>query len=596
MRRSSWFALPDTMSWTIASLPLMTEEDVVSARLATRRVAELLGFDSRHQTHLATAVSEIARNAFQHGGGGELSFRLDAPSHPTLFSVVVHDHGPGIADVDGVLQGRRPGSAAPGTGLPSAQRLVHRFELQSTPGEGTCVTLSQRIARSPARLQREKLRAAVQLLPGARPDPLAVVQEQHRELIQSLSDLSERESETLRLRGELEETNRGVVALYTELDEKAEQLRSVSDLKSRFLSHMSHEFRTPLNSILALSRLLLDRVDGDINAEQERQVEYIRRSAQSLLEMVNDLLDLAKVEAGKLEVRPAEFTVAELFGALRGSLKPLQTNPAVELVFEDANELPQMVADEAKVAQVLRNFISNALKFTEAGQVVVSARWDAAHQRMHFAVSDTGIGIPPENLRMIFEEFTQIEHGLQRGGTGLGLPLSQRLATLMGGEVGVRSSVGQGSTFTLVLPLRWGQAGTVPADGAHRRVLLVDDEEPFRYVLRHIAEAGGFGVLEAADGAAGLEVARAHRPDVIVLDLQMPRMNGFEMLAALSRDGTLRDTPVIVCTSLALDLEQKRSLAAAHAIVSKHDISRDALTSLMRAALGATQEEEGHHR
>ena len=581
------------MSWTIATLPLKSEEDVVSARLATRRVAELLGFDSRHQTHLATAVSEIARNAFQHGGGGELSFALDAPSRPKLFSVVVQDHGPGIADVDAVLQGRRSGTAASGTGLPSAQRLVHGFDLQTAPGEGTCVTLSQRIGSSSARLPREKLQAAVKLLPGARPDPLAVVHEQQRELIQSLSDLSERESETLRLRGELEETNRGVVALYTELDEKAEQLRSVSDLKSRFLSHMSHEFRTPLNSILALSRLLLDRVDGEINAEQERQVEYIRRSAQALLEMVNDLLDLAKVEAGKLEMRPSEFTVAEMFGALRGSLKPLQTNPAVDLVFEDAAALPQMVADEAKVAQVLRNFISNALKFTEAGRVVVSAHCDAVHQRMHFAVSDTGIGIPPENLRMVFEEFTQIESGLQRGGTGLGLPLSQRLATLMGGEVGVRSSVGEGSTFTLALPLRWGEAGVAPvaADGTQRRVLLVDDEEPFRYVLRHIAEAGGFGVMEAADGAAGLEVAHAHRPDLIVLDLQMPRMNGFEMLDALSGDAALRDTPVIVCTSLALDLDQKRSLAAAHAIVSKHDISRDALTSLMQAALNARQKE-----
>jgi signal transduction histidine kinase len=583
------------MNWTIASLPLMSEEDVVSARLATRRVAELLGFDSRHQAHLATAVSEIARNAFQHGGGGELSFALDAPSRPKLFSVVVQDHGPGITDVDAALQGRRPGTAASsGMGLPSAQRLVHRFELHTASGDGTRVTLSQRMASSPERLQREQLQAAVKWLPGTRPDPLVVVQQQQRELTQSLAELSERESETLRLRGELEETNRGVVALYTELDEKAEQLRSVSDLKSRFLSHMSHEFRTPLNSILALSRLLLDRVDGEINPEQERQVEYIRRSAQALLEMVNDLLDLAKVEAGKLEVRPSEFAVADMFGALRGSLKPLQTNPAVDLVFEDAAALPQMVADEAKVAQVLRNFISNALKFTEAGRVVVSAGFDAAHQRMHFAVADTGIGIPPENLRMIFEEFTQIESGLQRGGTGLGLPLSQRLATLMGGEVGVRSRVGEGSTFTLVLPLRWGQAGVPPVatDGHQRRVLLVDDEEPFRYVLRHIAEAGGFGVMEAADGAAGLEVARSHRPDLIVLDLQMPRMNGFEMLHALSGDDALRDTPVIVCTSLALDLEQKRSLAAAHAIVSKHDISRDALTSLMQAALDTRQEEE----
>jgi signal transduction histidine kinase len=582
------------MSWTIATMPLSTSEDVVRARLATRRLAEMLGLDRRQQTHVATAVSEIARNAFQHGGGGELSFALDSASRRRLFSMVVQDRGPGIGDVDEVLQGRRELPGGQGSGLPSAQRLVHQFAIDTAPGQGTKVTLSQRLALNAPRLSREKLQAAVQSLPGARVDPLAVVQEQQKELIQSLSDLSERESEALRLRGELEETNRGVVALYTELDEKAEQLRSVSDLKSRFISHMSHEFRTPLNSILALVRLLLDRVDGELNAEQERQVEYIRRSAQSLLEMVNDLLDLAKVEAGKLEIRPAEFAVTDLFAALRGSLKPLQTNPAVDLVFEDAAAVPAMVNDEAKVAQVLRNFISNALKFTEAGRVVVTARHDEALRRVTFSVSDTGIGIPPENLRSIFEEFTQLDSPLQRGGTGLGLPLSQRLATLMGGDVSVRSTVGAGSTFTLTLPVRWGQAGVPLADGdgTQPRALLVDDEEPFRYVLRHIAEAGGFGVLEAADGAAGLEVARAQKPDVIVLDLQMPRMDGFAMLAALKNgDPALRGTPVIVCTSLTLDLDQKRSLAAAHAIVSKHDISRDGLASLMQSAVGALPEE-----
>ena len=156
-------------------------------------------------------------------------------------------------------------------------------------------------------------------------DPLAALRDQNRELLQSLEEIRRREEESKQLNQELGDTNRGVVALYAELDERAEQLRKASELKSRFLSHMSHEFRTPLNSILALSRLLLDRIDGELTPEQERQIGYIRRSAESLLELVNDLLDLSKVEAGKIEVKPTRFTVSSLFGALRGALRPLLT-------------------------------------------------------------------------------------------------------------------------------------------------------------------------------------------------------------------------------------------------------------------------------
>ena len=180
------------------------------------------------------------------------------------------------------------------------------------------------------------------------------MREQNRELIQALEDIRKREEESRELTRELGDTNRGVVALYAELDERNEQLRKASELKTRFLSNMSHEFRTPLNSILALSRLLLDRIDGDLAPEQERQVGYIRRSAEALLEMVNDMLDLAKVEAGKVDVRPIPFTVPDLFGALRGALKPLLTNPSVELVFEAAKECPELYTDEAKVSQILR--------------------------------------------------------------------------------------------------------------------------------------------------------------------------------------------------------------------------------------------------
>ncbi len=237
-----------------------------------------------------------------------------------------------------------------------------------------------------------------------------------------------------RLNRELEDTNRGVVALYAELDERADHLRRADEVKTRFLSNMTHEFRTPLNSIQALTRLLLDRVDGELTTEQERQVHFIRKAAESLSELVNDLLDLAKVAAGKVVVRPAEFEVSDLFGALRGMLRPLLLGASVNLVFEEPETLPPLRTDEAKVSQILRNFISNAPKFTERGEVRVSARLEPGGASVLFSVADTGIGIAPEDQATLFQEFAQIENPLQRKvkGTGLGLPLSKKLAELLG--------------------------------------------------------------------------------------------------------------------------------------------------------------------
>ena len=189
-----------------------------------------------------------------------------------------------------------------------------------------------------------------------------------------MEEIRTRQVELTRVNRELEDTNRGVVALYAELDEKADHLRRADELKSKFLSNMSHEFRSPLNSILALTGLLRDRSDGPLTGEQEQQVDYIRKAAHDLLELVNDLLDLAKVEAGKLEARPIEFEISNLFAALRGMLRPLLLNQSVDLIFEDADHIPTLFTDEGKISQILRNFISNALKFTERGEVRVSAQ------------------------------------------------------------------------------------------------------------------------------------------------------------------------------------------------------------------------------
>jgi signal transduction histidine kinase len=273
------------------------------------------------------------------------------------------------------------------------------------------------------------------------------------------ADLARRDEEIEALRMELDETNRGVVALYAELDDKAAALREVSDLKSRFLSYMSHEFRTPLGAIRSMARLLLDRMDGPLTPEQQKQVNFIQSSALELTEMVNDLLDLAKIEAGRISVSPAWFDMVNLFATLRGMFKPIVANRAVSLIFEEPVAVPRIYSDDKRLSQILRNFISNALKFTPRGEVRISAQ-SSAPGWITFAVADTGIGIARESLGSLFQDFSQIDSPMQKyyRGTGLGLSLSRKLAELLGGSVAVESELGRGSIFSVTIPTEYKSA------------------------------------------------------------------------------------------------------------------------------------------
>lgn len=271
---------------------------------------------------------------------------------------------------------------------------------------------------------------------------------------EQLALIDQLQRETSALREELDETNQGVLALYAELDTQAEELRQASDLKSRFLSYMSHEFRTPLGSILSINSLLADELDGPLSPEQHKQVAFVSTAARELSDMVDDLLDLAKIEAGRITISPAWFDMFDLFSALRGMFRPIVDASAVDLIFEEPRGLPRLYTDDKKLGQILRNFISNSLKFTTRGEVRVSARMEG-EDRVRFAVSDTGIGIAAELHDTLFEDFSQVDSPLQKRlrGTGLGLSLCKRFAALLGGEVGVESTPGIGSTFFVIIPL-----------------------------------------------------------------------------------------------------------------------------------------------
>ena len=519
------------MTIRLLTYALKTQGDVVGARQRARQVAELLGFDERDQTRIATSVSEIARNAFRYAGGGKVEIEVEGRDAPQVLVARIVDEGPGIKQLDAVLDGTYRSTTGMGIGLIGSRRLMDRWDLRSIPGEGTEVTLGKLLPEG-APLVTKALAGKLMAKLGAMPHPssLAEAQSQNAELLAALAELQDKQDRLLELARELEDTNRGVVALYAELDEKAEHLRKADEMKSRFLSNMSHEFRTPLNSIRALCSMLLSRTDGPLATEQEVQINFIARASDDLSELVNDLLDLAKIEAGKIEVRPMLFEVHELFSALRGMLRPLLVAESVELVFDDASALPPMLTDESKVSQILRNFISNALKFTERGTVRVRAEATPDGEHVLFSVQDSGIGIALEDQEVVFEEFTQVPSPLQRKvkGTGLGLPLCRKLAALLGGGVYVRSTPGEGSTFFARIPIRHATQAEVEAEPSAPQVaptgamvLVVEDDEATRVLYERYLRGGPFHARCVSTLVAAREVMKSERPEAVLLDIML---------------------------------------------------------------------------
>jgi signal transduction histidine kinase/CheY-like chemotaxis protein len=580
------------MSLPILSVRLQYEHDVVAARQRAKQIAEALGFDSQQQTRLATAVSEIARNAFTYAGGGMVEFSIEGAKSPQLFLIRISDRGPGIPTLDQILEGTYRSKTGMGLGMAGAQRLMDRFIVSTRLGGGTVVSMSKIFSRKAPVIGPETLPAIIAGLANRKPkDLLEEFRDQNQELLRTLDELRKRQEELTGLNCELEDTNRGVVALYAELDERADHLRRADEVKTRFLSNMSHEFRTPLNSILALSRLLLERVDGDLTIEQEKQVSFIRKSAESLFELVNDLLDLAKVEAGKIVMHPAEFAVDNLFGALRGMLRPLLAGASVNLVFEDPHALPPVYSDEGKVSQILRNFISNALKFTESGEVRVWAAFDQPTDTVSFFVKDTGIGIAEEDRDTIFEEFTQVDSRIQRKvkGTGLGLPLSKKLAELLQGGVGVESELEVGSTFSLRIP-RLYQSAPMPAaellpglEPSRLPVLLVEDHFETRLIYEKYLRSSPYQTISARTVREAENALQNIRPAAIILDILLGSEVAWTFLAQIKSDPATKDIPVIIATSVE---DERKGLALGAEYYAIKPVEKQTLLDLLNRASG----------
>jgi len=572
--------------------PIRTTEDWLAAQQSLRDATARLEVESYEQTRLGTATAELVREVGVPAASPlalALAVVLGADGQASGLEVSLTVSGPvGVR----LRQALAQGSLGAPSGIVAARRLVDQL-LFRAEGAGEAVVMRIGLERTTAAaVTPERMRDvadALALQPPA--DPAA----ESAQLERLRGELGERDEMIRALRGELEDTNRGVLSLYAELDERAEYLRRAADLKTRILSDMGHELRTPIHSILTIAQFLLQRLDGDLSDEQDKQVRIIRNTARDLSQFIDDLLDLAKAQAGKVPVRPAAFAVGQLFNTLRGIFRPRAQDGSVQLVFDEPPEMPSLVTDESKLSQILRNFVANALKFTREGEVRVSATTGPG-DAVIFSVSDTGIGVAPHHLDYIFEEFTQIDGPMQRAskGTGLGLPLARRLTSLLGGEVTVQSTIGKGSTFTAKIPRVFsGVVESEPAlDEASPaakasplavfRAVIVDDDEAARYVLRRRL-GQGFSAVEVSSGRTGIEAIRAMRPDVVFLDLRMPGVSGFDVLAAMGAETELAEVPVIVMTSQPLSDSERERLAPARAILDKAQIAEERDTTLLAA-------------
>ena len=396
----------------------------------------------------------------------------------------------------------------------------------------------------------------------------------------------------------LKQSEEGLKKSHHELEQKAVALEEVNlklqeatRLKSQFLANMSHELRTPLNAIIGFTGIILQGIVGELNQEQKKQLGMVYDSAKHLLGLINDILDLSKIEAGKIEIIPAEFEIRDLVGMVEKMISPLAKEKGLSLQVALSEDVPAVVfADKNRMKQVLINLLSNAVKFTPSGEIRLEVNAECGMRNaerkqagepstIQFSVADTGIGIKPEHLRDIFDEFKQIEGPLREKpvGTGLGLAISKKMVEMMGGSIRGESEYGKGSRFHFVLPVKEmpapkGAPGILPQELAPgmRLVLIIDDEYEAQKILKTYLKNEGYEVIQAYNFLEAMELARKYRPFAITLDMVMPGKDGWDILHALKHDPLTEAIPVI-CVSILDNREMGLSLGAVEYLVKPVD-------------------------
>ena len=380
-----------------------------------------------------------------------------------------------------------------------------------------------------------------------------------------------------------------------ELEMQKLQLDQANQLKSAFLSNMSHELRTPLNSVIALSGVLTRRLVHTIPPEEYSYLEVIERNGKNLLDLINNILDLSRIEAGREELCFSSFSVAEWVGDIVAMLDPLARDKNITLTNRVTEDLAPLTSDPVKCRHILQNLVGNALKFTEAGSVEITAR--QLTDELQVTVRDTGIGIAPNSITHIFDEFRQADDSTSRkyGGTGLGLAIAKKYAHLLGGDITVESTPGMGSSFTLHLPqvAAWSviaqpvetagvnapAAAPLASPARGQRLLLVEDNDPAIIQLTDILHSQGYQVQVARDGREALALIEQSVPDAMILDLMMPEVDGFQVLKAIRNEPRTAQVPVLILTAKHVTREELSFLTSnhIHQLIQKGDIHKEGL-------------------
>ncbi len=367
----------------------------------------------------------------------------------------------------------------------------------------------------------------------------------------------------------------------------AREIAQSNKAKSEYFSRMSHELRTPLNSIITLTSVLLKEMSGELNKEQSKQIQIIKQNGENLLKLINNILDMSKINAGKMELNFSYFSIAQAVQTNIEAIRPLCQRKKLKLQLKLDKKLPQYIfSDQDKISQVMTNILGNAIKFTERGKIVVAVKPEDRGRQLHFSVSDTGIGMDKEEISKIFQSYRQLDHSDRQRfeGTGLGLAISKQIWTLLGGYISVQSKKGKGTTFHLYLPLKkelgekeklLAKATATPDSAGKPRqpsvqkrlnrknlILLVDDNQDNQYAVKFILEDKGYRVIFARDGAEGIEKAVKSKPDLILMDMMMPKVDGYQATKKIRSYKDLKNIPIIAMTAKSPQEDKRQAMKA----------------------------------